>query len=374
MSELCDLSIVVPSYNARELLARTLRTVRHEAPEAEVLVVDGSSSDGSGAMVRAEFPTVTLITLPNHGFAHAINRGLERARGTYFLLLNSDLFVTRPALLAMLGRLSAEPRLGAVSPRLVNEDGSVQEVFGPFYWPNWVEIRRPTRVWVLPAACLMTRRDVIDRVGALDETFFLYNEEYDWCARCRAEGYHLEMLPERVVHVGGGSTPRSPALTLEAQRGFLYLASKHAPGFVSESLRRAMLIEGFCYARLDPRPEHRAMWSKLESLTRRAAYEESPFPLSGRGASVARPNGLRWSEGPPRAERLAGESGARLPPKVGTATVVSDPVSRPRRIGGSLRASSSSSDLTWKMAQTTIALPMRRDPAARRQRLRRAAI
>ncbi|GAB4208338.1 MAG: hypothetical protein OHK0013_26720 [Sandaracinaceae bacterium] len=292
MSELHALSIVIPSYNARALLRRTLRTLEVAAPEAEVIVVDGASADGSVAMVREEFPKVRLFEQPNHGFAHATNRGIERATRPYILLLNSDLFVTRAALESMCSRLAADPRLAGVSPQLTNEDGSKQSVFGPFYWPNWVEVRRASRVWVLPGACLMTRRDVIERVGALDETFFLYNEEYDWCARCRAAGYHLEIVPERVVHVGGGSTSRSPTLTLEAQRGFLYLAQKHAPAVVLEGLRRAMQFEGFCYSRIDPRPEHRAMWARLESLTKRAAYTESPYPLSGRGSSVAQPNGL----------------------------------------------------------------------------------
>lgn len=292
MTELAALSIVIPSYNARDLLARTLRTLEQVVPEAEVIVVDGESGDGSADMVERDYPSVVLVRQRNHGFAHATNRGIERASKPFVLLMNSDLFVTRTAVEAMFSRLAADPRLAAVAPRLVNEDGSRQDVFGAFYWPNWVEVKQASRVWVLSGACFMTRRDVIERVGALDESFFLYNEEYDWCARCRDAGYHLEILPHPVVHVGGGSTARNPNLTLEAQRGFLYVAQKHAPGFVVEALRRAMLFEGYCYSRIDPRPEHRSMWAKLESLTRREAYLESPFPVSGRGNTVARPNGL----------------------------------------------------------------------------------
>jgi GT2 family glycosyltransferase len=172
MTELAALSIVIPSYNARDLLARTLRTLEGVAPEAEVIVVDGESADGSADMVEAEFPSVVLLRQKNHGFAHATNRGIERASRPFVLLMNSDLFVTREALTSMHTRLAADPRLGAVAPRLVNEDGSRQSVFGAFYWPNWVEVKKASRVWLLAGACIMTRRDVIERVGALDESFF----------------------------------------------------------------------------------------------------------------------------------------------------------------------------------------------------------
>lgn len=291
MAEIRDLSVVIPSYNARALLRRTLRTLSVAAPEAEVIVVDGCSRDGSPEMVRDEFPGVALLSFENYGFAHAVNRGLERARGEFVLLLNSDLFVSRAAIETMMTRLAADTDVGGVAPVLLNEDGTRQYLFGLFYWPNYLPIRKATRVPLLNAACLMTRRDVLYEVGGFDENFFLYNEEYDWCARVIGAGYHLELIPERVVHVRGGSTPRTPELTLEAQRGFLYLAQKHAPAVVVEGLRRAMQFEGFCWSRVDPRPRHRAMWARLESLTKRAAYLESPFALSGRGDAPARP---RW--------------------------------------------------------------------------------
>ena len=298
MRQMRDLSVVIPSYNARGLLQRTLRTLAVAAPEAEVIVVDGRSEDGSPEMVAAEFPTVRVLRHENHGFAHAINRGLEHARGHYILLLNSDLFVSRAAVTAMLRRL-CDPEVGAAAPVLLNEDGSRQHLFGPWYWPNLAPVRRVSRVPLLAAACLMTRRDVLKEVGGLDENFFLYNEEYDWCVRVLRAGLHLELLPERVVHVGGGSTPPSPALTLEAQRGFLYLAQKHAPPVVVEGLRRAMRLEGWLGARIDPRPEHRAMWEQLEALTERRAYLDSPFPLSGRGTHPAEPRRL-WVQADPR--------------------------------------------------------------------------
>lgn len=291
------LSIVIPSYNACALLSRTLRTLEGilEGDDTEVVVMDGSSPDGSLAMVQADFPWVRAYACKNHGFAHAVNRGIEQASHKDILLLNSDLFLTKEALVSMQTRLAADPKLGAVAPVLLNEDGTKQHLFGAFgalYWANWRTVERPSRVPMLSFACLMTRRDVLREVGAFDENFFLYNEEYDWCVRASRAGYRFEILPEVVIHVGAGSTTPSPELVLEAQRGFLYFTKKHGPPFVAEFLRRLMQFEGYCYSRIDPRERHRAMWAKLESLTRREAYLESPFPLSGRGDLPARP---RWN-------------------------------------------------------------------------------
>ena len=131
------LSIVIPSYNARELLRRAL----------------------------------------------SVNLGIEASTGDYVLLLNSDLFLTQEALVSMIERLSANPQVGAVAPSLHNEDGSRQLSFGLFgglYWPNWLAVKKPSSVPLVSFACVMTRRDALTRLGALDENFFLYNEEYDW--------------------------------------------------------------------------------------------------------------------------------------------------------------------------------------------------
>lgn len=332
MTQLRDLSVVIPSYNARSLLRRTLRTLFVAAPEAEVIVVDGCSRDGSAEMVAAEFPAVQLLTFPNHGFAHAVNRGLEAATGSSILILNSDLFVSRAALESMVSRLAAERWVGAVGPVLLNEDGTRQHSFGSFYWPNWAPIRRVTKVPLLSGACLMTRRDVLREIGGLDETFFLYNEEYDWCARLRAAGYRLEMVPERVVHVGGGSTTRAPELVLEAQRGFLYLAQKHAPPPVLEGLRLLMLFEGFSKSRIDLRPHYRVMWKQLEHVTRNAIYDESPFPLSGRGEGPAMPNWASMDRAAPVAEVAPiTRTHASQAADAGTASVVSLSSERARR-------------------------------------------
>lgn len=278
-----DISVVIPSYNGRQHLVRCLRTMQEHLPDAEVVVVDGGSADGSFEMVASEFPWVVLASCQNHGWAHATNRGMELATKRFLLLLNSDAFPTTAAVEALRERLRSDEAVAAAAPLLRNEDGTRQSVFGTWYWPNWWAIAHPTPVPVVSAACMMTTRELVERVGAFDETFFLYNEELDWCRRARSDGFRVELLPIEVTHVGGGSTVRSPLLQLESWRGFVYLSSKHWPSWVTTCLRETMRLHGLVLKRVDPRADYRSMWARLESIMSREAYAESPFDLSGRG-------------------------------------------------------------------------------------------
>jgi len=295
MTSFPDLSVIIPSYNARHHLARCLAGVT-ELPGAEVIVIDGASTDGSAAMVKQDYPSVILHSCQNHGWAYATNRGVELATRRYFLLLNSDAYPTEEALLAMRERLQVRADLAAVAPMLLNVDGSRQALFGLWYWPTWREITKPTAVPVVSAACMMTTREHLARVGAFDEAFFLYNEELDWCRRARHAGLTIEILPRSVVHVGGGSTMKNPLLTLESWRGFVYLSEKHWPEWTTSCLREGMRVLGSIFKRVDPRPGYRPMWSQLESIMKRRAYRESPFELSGRGVPDLWPSIVRGSK------------------------------------------------------------------------------
>ncbi len=295
-----ELSVVVASYNGRELLRQTLETFYAIAPDAEVIVSDGSSTDGSAQMVRERFPQAKVVDHPNHGFAHANNVGIAETTRRLILLLNSDLFVTEAALEAMGRRLLEDPRVGAVAPNLANVDGSRQSVFGGLYWPLWLPVAGRRQVKLLSAACVMTRRDVLQATGGLDENLFLYNEEHDWCRTVLDRGYTLELLGPQVVHVGGGSTRRSPLLTLEERRGFLYVAQKHR--WRSARLLKALMgLQSFVLRLVDPRPDWRRTWARQWEMIRTGDLLASPFPLSGRGANQL-PAGPAQPALPPDAE------------------------------------------------------------------------
>ncbi len=235
-----DLSILIVSWNTRAMTRACLASVEAGlagpgAPTVEMIVVDNASTDGSAEMIAAEFPRVRLIhNTENRGFAAANNQGFAIARGRHVLLLNSDTLVHGDVLAASVAWLDAHPRSGAMGCRVLNTDGSVQltcsmypsllnlalqlsglgkvawptplgRVLGRYRMPGWA--RDSTRaVEVISGCYLMVRRSVIDTVGGLNEAFFFYGEETDWCRRIRAAGWELTFAPVgEITHHGGGS-------------------------------------------------------------------------------------------------------------------------------------------------------------------------
>lgn len=227
-----DLSIIVVSYNTRQLLDDCLASLyAADAPAGgmEIIVVDNASSDGSPALVAERFPNARLIANANNrGFAAATNQGIAATDAPFVLLLNSDAEVAPDAVAALLAALEADAGLGAVGARLVGPDGELQPSCSraPTAWREAVHVLRleqlasgldyPPATWrstapvdvdVIQGACLMVRRAVVDAVGGLDEGYFMYSEETEWCERIRAAGWRLAWVPAaRVVHHGGGST------------------------------------------------------------------------------------------------------------------------------------------------------------------------
>lgn len=225
-----DLSVVIVSFNTRKLLAECLDTLicstRHI--DAELIVVDNASGDGSPDMLRADYPSVNLIASEhNLGFAGANNRGIEASHGPVVLLLNSDAFVNPDAITSCLHVLRERPEVGLVGVKVLNLDGSIQFEAGRF--PSlWSDVstslgldqlkrdrRRPSSGsnkdadWV-HGACMFVRREAITDSGSLDETFFMYSEEVEWCYRFWQRGWRVVYLGDAsVVHLGGSSSMKN---------------------------------------------------------------------------------------------------------------------------------------------------------------------
>ena len=227
-----DASVIVVSWNTRNLLRRCLESIRETSNGVhhEVIVVDNGSSDGSAEAVAAEFPEVRLIrNSVNRGFAGANNQAIAVARGRHLLLLNSDAILLPSALQEMVDFLDAHPDVGVVGVQLLNPDGSPQSSFADF--PTFVsEILLLTKLsravgspakrsktdcgrgeertvdWV-SGACLMARRSAVESVGPLDEDYFMYSEETDWCYRMWQAGWKVCHVPTiSVVHWSGQSS------------------------------------------------------------------------------------------------------------------------------------------------------------------------
>ncbi len=251
-------SIVIVGWQVRDLLRACLASIAvHEnLAHLEVIVVDNASADGTAAMVAAEFPWVRLIALAhNPGFAGGNNAGLREATGDVCILLNPDTEIAAPALSALADYLRAHPEVGVAGPRLLNPDGTPQSagyampsLFQVWYdlvpWPRRfydsrlngrypdAPLDRPYDVGFPLGACLAVRRDVLNAVGPLDEGYGMYMEEPDFCARVRAAGFAVRIVPTvAVTHHGGRSTGQAPEamfLALHRARRRFYARSYSA--------------------------------------------------------------------------------------------------------------------------------------------------
>ena len=246
-----DLSIVIVSFNARVDLERCLASL-HAAPPAashEIVVVDNRSSDGS-ADAAAKWPGVRVIRSDdNLGFARATNAGIRASHGEHLLLLNSDTVVPPGAIDRLLDELRRDPGIAVLGPRLVDATGRAELSYGRIIGPfnelrQKIRSRRPALVdrltrrrhspdWV-SGACLLVRRADAEAVGLLDERFFMYTEDVDFCAAIKARGRRIVFTPDvEVVHLRGRSVASAPAATQVAyRRSQLAFYEKHRPGWV----------------------------------------------------------------------------------------------------------------------------------------------
>jgi len=247
-----DLAVVIVSYNCREALRECLRAL---PTGHEVVVVDNASADGSAALVRAEFPAVTLIANDtNRGFAAACNQGIRATTAPFILLLNPDTVVTATAWETLAAVLRAEPQVGACGPRILNPDGSPQISCRRF--PTWwrmslaelglrrfYHVAQPrAEVEQLMGACLLLRRAALEQIGLLDERFFLYFEEVDLCLRLHQAGWRVRFVPgAAIVHQGGQSSRHDRAAArAHRYRSLFEFYRKHYPAWQRGVLRVAV--------------------------------------------------------------------------------------------------------------------------------------
>jgi GT2 family glycosyltransferase len=224
VKEPVDLSIIIVNWNTCNLLAKCLDSIFQTvwASAYEIIVVDNNSTDGSVDMVYTQFPAVKLIeNQQNVGFARANNQAMALSRGRYALLLNSDALLLANAVQAMLDLAEAMPQAGIIGVHLLNADGSFQASHTPF--PDlWQEIlilsgigrmlygrwypsrgpdddKGPQVVDYVEGACMLVRREAFEDVGGLDEGYFMYAEEVDWCYAMRAKGWQVWYQPAAKV-------------------------------------------------------------------------------------------------------------------------------------------------------------------------------
>jgi len=264
------LSIVIVTYNSTGHVGECLRSLVENRPavDHEIVVVDNASTDGTAAAVRARWNGVRVIDAgANLGFARANNLGIQQTFGELILLLNPDTSVPASAVDLLVAALDARPDVAVVGPRLVNADGRAELSFGDMMSPlaelrqkllmrgsgrsgpiaTYVEsiTRREREVDWVSGACLLVRRADAEAAGLMDERYFMYAEDVDFCAAVRARGRRVLFWPRaEVIHLRGQSRATASAAAERAyRRSHMAFYEKHHPGW-ARWLRRYLKIKG----------------------------------------------------------------------------------------------------------------------------------
>jgi len=288
-----DVTAIVVTHNAVPWLERCLDSVRG----AEAVVVDNESSDGTVELVRQRFPDVRLVEQENLGLAAGWNAGMAIATGRYFLILNADAWLTEGSLQRLVAFADEHAEAAVVGPRLLNADGTLQRsvrgfptlwrlateylflrklaprsrLLNGFYAGGFAhdEVREAEFVM---GACMLVRRHAVEEVGPLDERFFLFSEETDWCYRFARAGWKTLFYPgAECVHVGGAS--HGGRLFRENVRGHLRFLAKHR-GIPSAERARRLLWAALRLRRLVFRGQRGAMYGEVADWLRSGRVPE----------------------------------------------------------------------------------------------------
>ena len=255
-----DLSVILVHYRSPAALEACLAALAPESRglASEVLVVDNDSRDGTPAALAARHPEVRVIAnADNVGYARAVNQGIAATTGEFVLVMNPDCELKPGAIGTLLAHLRGAPRTAIAAPQILNPDGalefSARSFPGPltFLFNRYSLLTRlfPGNPWSraylltdwdhastravdwLSGACLMVRRAAIAAVGGMDEAFFMFNEDVDWCRRMKLAGWSNDYVPAAVAvhHIGASRSRVAPKVIVERHRGMIHYFHKHHP-------------------------------------------------------------------------------------------------------------------------------------------------
>jgi len=268
---MAHLSVIIVTWNSQDYIRPCLDSLFSQGQDLEIITVDNGSPDSTLKILRDYETGIKIIeNQSNLGFARAVNQGLKLASGDFILLLNPDTVLTPGALSTMTGFLTENPHIWALGPQLLNLDGSVQpscrqfpdrlimlyeftglsrlfpknRTFGRWHM-GYFDHLTPALVDQPMGACLMIRKDVLEKVGLLDEENFpMFFNEVDWCLRISRAGGQLYFLPQaKVYHHHGVSTRRvKKAMIISSHQSMIRYFAKHYPGRLSTLLINILII------------------------------------------------------------------------------------------------------------------------------------
>lgn len=267
-----NLSVIIVTWNGRAFVAECLQSLTRDtnAFDIEIIVVDNASTDGTPEMIAQDFPNVHLVkNSDNLGFAKANNIGIALASRDYVFLVNSDVNVLPGCLEALSSYLDQHPDVGLVGPQMLDRDLHVRRscMRFPTLWNVFCRSVAMDRFWLfsrLFGGMLMadfahdtlrevdvlngwfwaTRREALDQVHLLDEQFFMYGEDVDWCYRFHQAGWRVIFLPEaRAIHYGGASSSNAPTrFYIERQKANLQFWRKYHRGYPRIAFKFALFL------------------------------------------------------------------------------------------------------------------------------------
>lgn len=252
-----DVSIIIVSWNTKDILYGCLKSISEQTKKIdyEIIVVDNASADGSAEMVKKNFPSFILIeNSKNRGFAAANNQGIAITKGCYVLLLNSDTIILNDAISKTVFFADNNPDAAVVACKVLNPDGTLQ--LSCFMFPSllnmllsssyiyklfprskffgreqmtWWDRNHARDVDVVTGCFMLVRQTAIEQIGSMDEQFFMYGEETDWCYRFKQAGWKVMFAPAgEIIHLGNQSAKSHPAsMFLQLRGSILIFMKKH---------------------------------------------------------------------------------------------------------------------------------------------------
>lgn len=250
-----DMSIIIVSWNTASITCDCIQSIYDKASDVnyEIILVDNASDDDSVNRIKNKFPDVKIIeNTENKGFATANNQGMAIAQGRYYLLLNSDTILLENALKKVIDYSDLHPEIGILGCKVLNADYSLQSTL--FKYPSLMQLllstigfnrfkdsyfsgdRYPREIYeeendvdVVAGCFMLVRRAAIDQVGMMDEKFFMYAEEADWCCQIQNSGWKIRYAPvAEILHlIGKSSNQVRPQMTLCRRAGILHFIKKH---------------------------------------------------------------------------------------------------------------------------------------------------
>jgi N-acetylglucosaminyl-diphospho-decaprenol L-rhamnosyltransferase len=294
---MAKLTAVVVNWNAGDRLVESVRSVQDSTVEAEIIVVDNDSADGSIEQLAASDRTVRVVqTGENLGYGRGANAGLQATESEYVVVMNPDVFLDPTALAGMIGYLDSHPSAGVVAPRLEDPEGNTLATCGlrprlsdaicrklllhlvlPFFRFRRVRSVESSEVDWVTGACMVGRREAFAAVDGFDKAIFMYFEDVDLCLRLKTAGWSVHYLPEAVArHIGGHSSAQAfDRMLVASDRSYRYFTAKHYGLFPARILSLMTPVElllrsvGWAFASVLPskrsaaRSRFRAYWTLL---------------------------------------------------------------------------------------------------------------